>query len=438
MRRFLRKFVPGENIRRTILFLLLLCLPVVSGAAFLPESAEARRRMMDRMTAPLRPYQEIERETIQQRSGGQIFYRTYEQRGNRYYSFKHMDDEGDWNLVAPGTWVVQRRIEDGEFNQIKIFLQNDEESFLRVIPDGRRARMEVHIAGDTLYTGVPVPMALQRILTAPFAMLQESTSGFVDWDLLVPDPYHPGYRRIERMVEAIRAYLPSLRDADDGAADENGNLVYIETLLPQENSGGFNCSGFAKWVIDGLWYPGRGSYLPVEPLKRKHLEYRGTSWSASLEESRDPYFGLDWTRNLALHLYAAEQGVTPESLDPRSTDVRGISSASFTENVGFPVEEVRHVLYRQALRDPGFFYLGSVNVSYGEDIVLRQHTHVVVFFPWFDQEGRFRLAVMERNRETGMESLKLRYRGDFIHLVRVSAGMTFETPRVFDGVADDD
>lgn len=444
MQGVLRKFSRSSRsgIRKTVLLLLLLSLPVASGAAFLPESVEARRQLMDRMTDTLRPQQEIERERIPQRSGGSVFYRTYEQRGYRYYSFKHLDDEGDWDLVAPGTWVIKRRIEDGAFMQIKIFLQNDEESFLRLFPDGSRphlrTRMEVHVAGDTLYTNVLVPMAMERVLTAPFTMLRDSTAGFVDWDLLVPDPDHPGYRRVEAIVEEIRNHLPSLRDAEDGAGDENGNLVYIETLQPQGDRGGLNCSGFAKWVVDGLWYPMHGHYLPVEPLKRKHLEYRGTSWSATLEETRDPYFGLDWTRNLALHVLAAEQGTDPESLDPRMADVRGISSANYIENVGFSMDQIRHVLYRQALSDPGTFYLGSVNRSFGDRIVLRQHTHVVVFFPWFDSNGRFRLAVMERNRETSVDSLMLHYRGDFIHLVRIPAGRVFRVPGVFESDPDGD
>ncbi len=398
--------------------------------AGIPETGEARRRMMDFMVAPVLPHQEIYREVIHQRTGGMVFFRTYEQTGGRYYAFKPMDADGEAMLVSPGTWVIRRRIEDGAFEQIKIFLQYDEQSFLRIFPAGRTARMDVEIAGVGLYTGVPVPMTMERLITVPMAMLQDATAGFVDWSLLAPDPHEPGYRYIKDAVEEIRRVLPDLGDADDGAMDRDGRLVYIESLEPQDDGGGFNCSGFAKWVVDGFYYGRTGVLLPVEPLKRKHTAYRGTSWTHTVEDERDPFFGLDWTRNLALHMLALDRRVDPETLDPRAGDVREITSADRIENVGYRVEELQHVLYRLALREPGTFYLGSVNSTFGGEVVLRQHTHVVVFFPWFDGNGTFRVAVMERNTETGLESLSRRYAGGFVHLVRVSGHREFAPPPV--------
>lgn len=397
---------------------------------FLPESAQARREMLEYMLAPLRPHEEIRREVISLPSGDQFFFRTYEQLGGRYYVFKHMDLDGDSEMAAPGTWIMRRRIPDGEIDHIKIFLQNDEESFLRLGADGRTrfTRMDVRIAGVDLYRSVMVPMTLERLLTAPFPMLRESTSGVVDWTLLEPDPMEPGYETIRSVVQRLRDALPALRDADDGAMDAMGRLVYIETEQPQSGPGGFNCSGFAKWVIDGFYKPRTGSYLPIAPLKEKHRDYRGTSWTRTLDDLRDPYFGLDWTRNLALRMYALDRRVSPETLHPGSRDVREIRSADRIENVGYRVEDLHHVLYRLALREPGTLYLGSINRSFGEELVLRQHTHVVILLPWFDRNGRFHAVVMERNRETSTRSLVQRYRGDFIHLVRVEAGRLFEPP----------
>lgn len=396
--------------------------------ASLPESVEARRKMMDYMTAPLRPFQEVHREVIPQRSGGRFFFRTYEQTGSRYYAFMHTDEEGDLALAAPGTWIVRRRLEDGAFEQIKVFLQNDESSFLRIFPAGRTTRMDVEIAGVPLYRGIPVPMTLERVLTAPYAMLQASTRGIVEWNLLEPDTDHPGYRRIERVVERIRSEIPRLNDADDGAMNSDGTYVFIETGEAQGDEGGLNCSGFAKWVVDGFYRPRTGELLPVEPLKTKHLDYRGTSWSHSLEETRDPYFGLDWTRNLALHLYVLDHETDPAGLDPGIRDVDDLSSADYIRNVGYSMQDIRHVLYRLALSEPGTMYLGSVNQSFGDDLVLRQHTHVVVFLPWFDSSGRFRVAVMERNAETSITSLVDRYEGEYIHLVRVATSDSFDPP----------
>jgi hypothetical protein len=116
-------------------------------------------------------------------------------------------------------------------------------------------------------------------------------------------------------------------------------------------------------------------------------------------------------------------------IDPEALDVRNVPSAQYTEDVGYRVDTLTSVLYRLARRDPGTFYLGSVNRLFGEDPVLRQHTHVVALFPYFDRAGTFHVAVMERNVETSVASLERRYGNDFIHLVRVPGSDDFTPPR---------
>ncbi|MFA7565651.1 MAG: hypothetical protein WCY01_01390, partial [Alkalispirochaeta sp.] len=103
--------------------------------------------------------------------------------------------------------------------------------------------------------------------------------------------------------------------------------------------------------------------------------------------------------------------------------------ARYVEDVGYRVESLSAVLYWLARNEPGTFYLGSVNRLFGSDPVLRQHTHVVVLFPWFDESGRFQVSVMERNVETSLSSLEKRYGKDYIHLVRVRGNPRFEPPR---------
>lgn len=428
MKRF-ERFLSRISIARTLMIgsLMAAGLPLLVHGT-MPESTEARRRMLDYMIAPLQPHQDVHRQVIRQRGESMVFFRTYEQLGNRYFVFTHMDSDGEWDLVSPGTWIIRRRIEDGAFEQVKIFLQNDEDSFLRLFPGDRTrlTRMDVEIAGVSLYRNVPVPMTMERAITAPFSLIREGTAGVVDWSLLEPDPTEPGYRRIENMVNRLRELLPVLHDADDGAMDHTGELVFIETLEPQPDPGGFNCSGFAKWVVDGLYRPRAGDHLPIDPLKERHIGFRGTSWTNTLEEKRDPFFGLDWTRNLARYMYAVNRSMDPGAVNPGTRDVVEVRSADRIDHVGYRMEDLRHVLYRLALLEPGTFYLGSVNRSFGEAPVLRQHTHVVVLLPWFDGSGRFRVAVMERNHETSTASLVARYRGDFIHLVRISAEGTFD------------
>jgi hypothetical protein len=67
--------------------------------------------------------------------------------------------------------------------------------------------------------------------------------------------------------------------------------------------------------------------------------------------------------------------------------------------------------------------------------VLHQHTHVALLFPMFDETGRFRIVVMERNVETGVVSLQGRYPGTHVHLVQVAAQGDF-SPLTFPPAAD--
>ena len=79
-------------------------------------------------------------------------------------------------------------------------------------------------------------------------------------------------------------------------------------------------------------------------------------------------------------------------------------------------------------------YIGSVNApSSAADREnapsLRQHHHLVVLFPVFDERGSFQVVVMERNLETSLASLDRRYAAEYVHLVRIDASGPFSLPR---------
>jgi len=107
---------------------------------------------------------------------------------------------------------------------------------------------------------------------------------------------------------------------EDGAMDASGRMVFIATGAPA-GKGGFNCSGFAKWVVDGFYAPLEGRDMDIEVLKSRNA-LRDGSWSTRYEEVLDPYFGLDWSRGLAREIAAARTGVVPadDQVDVRDQD----------------------------------------------------------------------------------------------------------------------
>jgi hypothetical protein len=207
-------------------------------------------------------------------------------------------------------------------------------------------------------------------------------------------------------------------------------MVYIASGTPA-GRGGFNCSGFAKWVVDSLYAPLAGKTMDIAPLKSRDAA-RSTTWSTRFEEELDPYFGLDWSRGLARTVAQAQTGIAPTDAQ---IDVRDSERVPYVRDIGYPVSKLQYLLYFLSRSDPGIFYVGSVNapsklaVSEGTP-TLRQHHHVVVLFPYVDTDGVFQVAVMERNKRTSLASLTRRYGAEYVHLVRIDSMGPFEPPGI--------
>ena len=127
----------------------------------------------------------------------------------------------------------------------------------------------------------------------------------------------------------------------------------------------------------------RASSPTYAELRSRDSDLRGTAWSARYEEEQDPYFGLDWSRGLA----RAWPGANGRDAGPGSLDVRDSDRVPWLKDVGYPVESLRSLLYFEAREQPGTIYLGSVNARAkgapsGSSLLLRQHHHLVVLFPF--------------------------------------------------------
>jgi len=428
----MRRFVCITMILGTLAVALAAAVPVESvDAAQVPENFEARRGMRETIVAPRREVMRSRQQVVSQVVGApRVRYEVRQQHGHFYLLFTN-EQSGDFALYNRGSYIIKRRLNDGAFVQVKVFYRSDPGFFVRIFPDGERTVMDLYVAGERTYENVVLPASLGDILLEPFASVQRMSGDIVDWDSLYRRYPLGEYASIRAMVAEARRELPHLPDAEDGAMDENGNLVFIESLVLQDQLPGFNCSGFAKWVCDGLFQPATGSFLDIDELKEKHLDLRGHQWSRLHEDDRDPYFGLDWSRNLARHLAAVSpRGRLEELPHPEALDVRQVPFSRYVEDVGYPVSELRRILYFLALREPGTFYIASLNREFGSEPSLRQHVHVAVLFPYFDVDGRFQATVLERNVESSVESLERRYADDYIHLVRVEARSDFAPPRI--------
>jgi len=196
--------------------------------------------------------------------------------------------------------------------------------------------------------------------------------------------------------------------------DENGNYVFIETLKRQsQDLAGLNCSGFVKWIIDGILRPRTGSRLSINPLKAPFGD-RGSLFSVNWEERRDPYFGLDWIRNLAAEANGtlrSDKHRKLEEFEVRSDNFSLVivnenrtfvtkSYPGFLHEAGYGIEGIHPLLYTLAVDEPFSFYLAAVNNEVGAPATpqnqqgaprLRQYFHVAALVPYFDEYGVFRM-----------------------------------------------
>jgi hypothetical protein len=394
-----------------------------------PENWEARTRLADLIVAPVHTVLSAGARVLTQSTGAaKVLVRTDRQSGAVYLSFANQQGV-DFPLDGAGAFIVKRSLSDGSFLQVKIFVQDGPGTYLKLSPLDDRTLMDVYLFGEPFQTEIALPVSFDRVLTAPLSSIMEWSAAIVNWPLVLAPAPGPGDRRLEGMVRTLEPLIHHLRDMDDGAMDGAGAMVYIATGKPA-GKGGFNCSGFAKWVADGLYAPIAGTPMDIGPLKSRNAG-RDNPWSTKFEEELDPWFGLDWSRGLARTVAQAQTGTAPADAE---IDVRDSDHVPYVKDVGYPVPKLEYLLYLLARMNPGTLYVGSVNapsalaVSEGTP-TLRQHHHVIVLFPYFDQSGIFRVVVMERNLRTSLASLTHRYGTEYVHLERLDTDGVFAPPK---------
>lgn len=391
------------------------------------ENDEARATLRELVFSPLAEVSRAAERVIRQSDGERVLFRVQKQNGAVYLTFTRADLVPP-RLDAAGTFIIKRSAADGSFLQAKVFLQDDPGCFIRLTPRGERTSLALVLFDELYQREVVVPASFESLLTSPFSRIERLTNGAVDWQLVLPAAPSRADAALAKLASAVRQRLPGMRYADDGAMESDGRWVRISDGAPQTGRPGLNCSGFAKWFVDGFYGPLAGKLMDIASLKTRWGSSRGNSWSDRYEQERDPWFGLDWSRNLAA-LLAAVRGQGAAG-NPERFDVRDVPGFRYVEDVGYPMANLRAILWRLERRSPGSVYLGSLNKETGADPALRQHHHLAVLVPFVDSSERFQVAVFESGTETSLESVRSRFADEYIHLVRLDATGSWKPPEV--------
>lgn len=349
---------------------------------------------------------------------------------------------------AQGSWMMTRRKDTGAGTLIRIFLRSDEYTYIQFRPFGQdKSQMDAVLYGGYITRSVPIAVSFERLYTMPLNEILKLAGDKFPGRYFEPDPSM--YIDTQRFISRVRGRLGELSFADDGAIDEKGNYVFISTLLPQNAaSAGVNCSGFAKWLIDGILRPVTGARLHITTLKAPFGD-RGSLFSANWEERRDPYFGLDWIRNLAAEANGKLRSESCRALEEFEVRDNNFALVIVNENrtsvtnsypgflgeAGYGVEGLYPLLYTMAIDQPFSFYLAAINNESGAPVTpenqtgsprLRQYFHIAALIPYFDEYGVFKIAVFESAAETSFNALRSRYPGHYVNLVKIPVPAAFD------------
>ena len=422
------------------------------------EDDSALRRSLEAVWFRETPFSVLARQpeihTLRSGSRIQVRTETSAQSPNEFAVVLAREQNGAFPGWAQGSWVLTRRQDTHEASRIRIFLRSDFNTYVQFRPlAGGRSQMDVVLYDAYIVRSLPVPIPFERLFVLPVEEALAAAGSRFPRRYFDPEPGR--YRDVRSFVAAVRARLSELTFVDDGAIDENGSFVFINTLLPQDIStrpGGVNCSGFAKWIVDGILRPVTGQRLPVTPLAAPFGDRGGISiehWEAL----RDPFFGLDWIRNMA-----SRAGTTlrsPSFANLEEIEVRNWPFSQlihrqggqrtvrpyrgFLHNAGFCIEGLQPLLYTLAIDEPGWIYLAVVSDEWGADRFdgfdphdlrglprLRQFFHIAVLVPFFDENGVFQIVVFESAAETSFQQFRTRYPGHFVNLVRVPVEGRFD------------
>ena len=346
---------------------------------------------------------------------------------------------------AQGSWMLTRNKSTGAGTLIRIFLLSDQFRYIQFRPlDNEKCLMDVILYDAYTTRSLPVAVPFERLYTMQLNDVLKLVEGKFPIRYFEPDPSL--YRDSRVFVRNVREHLRGLRFTDDGAIDENGNYVFINNLQRQNPAAaGLNCSGFTKWLIDGIIRPVTGTRLAVAPLKNPH-GIRGSPFTVNWEERRDVFFGLDWIRNLAAEANSVLRSPAHGKLEEFEVRRDNFTFLMVSENrrfvdrfypgfmteAGYGIEGLRPLLYTLAIDEPYSFYLAAVNTEIATPSSptgtprLRQYFHVAALVPYFDENGVFRIVVFESAEETSFIAFRDRYPGHFVNLVQVPVTTSFD------------
>ena len=165
------------------------------------ENTEARIELNSKIFAPLyeafkfKPQYIYERET-----GTTVKFETVKSE-NALYMLILNKRGSSFPILGQGNYIVKRSLKDGHFIQVKIFIRNDPDSFIRIYPFRDRSYFDLTLYGFPLFREVVLPINFNSVLTSPFSEIMELSQNTVDWSLVL---YRGSRRDSENLIDIVK------------------------------------------------------------------------------------------------------------------------------------------------------------------------------------------------------------------------------------------
>ena len=334
---------------------------------------------------------------------------------------------------APGSWILFKDSESGDPKNIRYYFTVNTEVYIQFrrsdsIPS-EKSLADVKVFGEYAAKDVPVGIPLEYFYDMSCDDVLALLKFVVPW---ASQPFYSSlYNDVLQMTAIIRDNLSRFHFLEDAVYDEAGNLVYVKDGSPifisgaAENALYVSSPGFVKWIVDGLVRPLSGSGILREPLVKKTEVFRTGSLSDIKSKEYDTTLALDWTRNLAAAMVSIYSG-RDYTYEGSGVQLNSVPfNDAYYESSGFKISMLKSIFYFLAATEPGRFYLGAIRhvVNDGAEFVV--YNDCAAFFPAFDKNGKFSVAVFINGEEIKIEDFTKDYYGDFVQLVRIQASEQF-------------
>ena len=432
----------------------------------IPDSAEIRRTIVNSWLTPdlntLRNY----KEQFKDNRVGVTYQIRLEESDDEFSVVVAPRSEIDINMIngdtvktvraavypkgAAGSWILYRSKNKGEQPlRVEYYFNQDSDVYLQFRPEGTKTYADLIICGSYAARSVLVGVPFNRLYTASFHEVRNWTKKSLPWDKVTV--LKNQYTNTLIMAGTIRNNLDSFTFMDDASYDEHGKLKSIFTgkdILVMDEYGNpvsaeelkkkhfLSGAGFLKWIVDGIVEPYRGYGTAIQQLTVPTMEFNSVGKNGVMSQDWNLTFTLDWCRNLASEAYSIRSSrhgdyksagldVNYNYISSEIVDGKILNSTGYLKNTGYLADHLKSMLYVLAVTEPEWFYLGAIrqgSAIKADDLVFN---NCIVFFPYFDRNGKFGCFIFEQGEEISMDKFLEKYSGAYVHLERVKATEAF-------------